>query len=157
MKNVLLLTLLVFALSSCGCFQFSAPEMRGGEDFSIEKIDGKEIKLNAKANIYNGNCFGVKIKPSTLDLIIDGEKIGTVTLDKKVKMKRKRETAIDAGLTATLEDGTNMMTLMKYASQPEIKIQLKGKAKGGIFIFSKKFEIDETRTVSGSNFKMGGL
>lgn len=128
--------------------------MRGGESFDIGKINGNEIQFNAKANVYNGNYFGVKIKPSTLDLIVEGENIGTVTLNKKVKMKSKRESTIDADLTATLSKGA-MMKLMAYASQPQIEVQLKGKAKAGIFIFSKKMEIDEKKTISGSNFKIG--
>lgn len=154
MKRIALLFTLVLLLSSCGCFEFTSPEVRGGEEFKIEKIDGNKIQLNAKANVYNENCFSVKMKPSTLDLYIDGENIGTIRLNKKVKMKRKSETAIDADVTATLTDGS-LMKLMAYASKPEIEVRLKGKAKGGIFIFSKKFEIDETRKISGSNFKMG--
>jgi len=154
MKKIAFLSSLILLLTSCGCFQFSSPEMRGGESFDIKKINGNEIQFNAKANVYNGNCFGVKLKRSTLDLIVEGENIGTVTLNKKVKMKSKRETTIDADLTATLTKGA-MMKLMAYATKPQIEVQLKGKAKAGIFIFSKKMEIDETKTISGSSFKIG--
>lgn len=154
MKRIVLLFSLVFALSSCGCFEFTAPELRGGEEFKVEKIDGNNIKFNAKANVYNENCFSVKMKPSTLDVYVDGENIGTLSLNKKVKMKRRRESAIDADVTATLSNGA-MMKLMKYATKSEVEVRLKGKAKAGIFIFSKKFEIDQTKTISGSSFKLG--
>lgn len=154
MKRIALLFSLVFLLASCGCFEFTTPELRGGEEFKISKIDGNEIQLNAKANVYNENCFSVKMKPSNLELYVEGENIGTVRLNKKVKMKRKKETAIDADVTATLSEGA-MLKLMKYAAKSEVEVRLKGKAKAGIFIFSKKFDIDETKKISGSSFRGG--
>lgn len=151
---IVALTLLI-SLSSCGCLDFNTPEMRGGEDFSINKVDGNKIDLNVKANIYNDNCFSVKIKPSDLELYVEGDQIGTVRLNKKVKLKKRKETAVDADLTATLDDGV-LMKLMGYAAKGQVEVRLKGKAKGGVFIFSKKIEIDETKTVSTPGMKMGG-
>ncbi|PWL24499.1 MAG: hypothetical protein DCO96_13545 [Fluviicola sp. XM-24bin1] len=158
MKKFLSLTValtLLISLSSCGCLDFNTPEMRGGEDFSINKVDGNKIDLNVKANIYNDNCFSVKIKPSDLELYVEGDQIGTVRLNKKVKLKKRKETAVDADLTATLDDGV-LMKLMGYAAKGQVEVRLKGKAKGGVFIFSKKIEIDETKTVSTAGMKMGG-
>ncbi|GAB5416688.1 MAG: hypothetical protein Crog4KO_21770 [Crocinitomicaceae bacterium] len=154
MKKLLSLFVLFFVLTSCGCLDFNSPELRGGEDFSIQKVDGNEIKMNAKANIYNDNCFTVKIKPSDLELFVEGESIGTIRLDKKVKLKKRKETMIDANLTATLDDGV-LMKMMQYAGQSEVEVRLKGKAKGGVFIFSKKMDIDETKKISTSGMRMG--
>ena len=158
MKKFLSLTValtLLISLSSCGCLDFNTPEMLGGEDFSINKVDGNKIDLNVKANIYNDNCFSVKIKPSDLELYVEGDQIGTVRLNKKVKLKKRKETTVDADLTATLDDGV-LMKLMGYAAKGQVEVRLKGKAKGGVFIFSKKIEIDETKTVSTAGMKMGG-
>jgi LEA14-like dessication related protein len=147
MKNAFLLFGLFVTLTSCGCLDFNAPEMRGGEDFSLNKVDGNSIDMNVKANIYNDNCFNLKIKPSDLELYVEGEQVGTVRLNKKVKLKKRRETAIDANLTATLMDGV-LMKMMAYATRPEIEVRLKGKAKGGVFIFNKKIDIDETKKIA---------
>lgn len=155
MKNLLSLAALALLLASCGCLDFNSPELRGGEDFSLNRVDGNKIDLNVKANIYNDNCFNLKIKPSDLELFVEGENVGTVRLNKKVKLKKRRETPVDANLTATLADGA-LMKMMAYASQPEIEVRLKGKAKGGVFIFSRKIEIDETKKISGSMLRPGG-
>ncbi|MCR9174033.1 MAG: LEA type 2 family protein [bacterium] len=153
-SRITLAITLTLLLSSCGCLDFNTPEMRGGEDFSVNKIDGNKIDLNVKANIYNDNCFGVKIKPSDLELFVEGESIGTVRLNKKVKLKKRKETPIDANLTATLNDGA-LMKMMGYAAKGEVEVRLKGKAKGGVFIFSKKIDIDETKKISTSGMRMG--
>lgn len=150
MRYLLFLSAFVVFLTSCGCFTFHEPEFRGDEKFNIEKVNGKTIEFNASAKVYNGNCFGLKIKPSTVDLYVEGEYMGKVKLNKKVKMKSKRESTLDAQFTATLEEGA-MLKAMKYALKDEIKVQLKGNVKGGVFIFSKKFEFNETKTISGAN------
>jgi len=157
MKKFLSLTValtFLISLSSCGCLDFNTPEMRGGEDFSVNKIDGNKIDLNVKANIYNDNCFSVKIKPSDLELFVEGESVGTVRLNKKVKLKKRKETPIDANLTATLNDGA-LMKMMRYAAQGEVEVRLKGKAKAGVFIFSKKMDIDEKKKISTSGMSLG--
>jgi len=89
-----------------------------------------------------------------MNLYIEDEFIGEVKLEKKVKLKSKRETALEAPFTLTLEKGA-MLKMMRYATQGEIKVRLTGKVKGGVFIFSKKFEMDETKTISGASLKLG--
>ena len=154
MKKLLSLATLLLVLTSCGCLDFNAPELRGGEDFSVSKIDGNKIDMNVKANIYNDNCFKVKIKPSDLELFVEGESVGTVRLNKKVKLKKRKETPIDANLTATLNEGA-LMKMMGYAAMGEVEVRLKGKAKGGVFIFSKKIDIDESKKISTSGLSIG--
>lgn len=154
MKKLLSLVTLILVLTSCGCLDFNAPELRGGEDFSVNRIDGNKIDMNVKANIYNDNCFKVKIKPSDLELFVEGESVGTVRLNKKVKLKKRKETPIDANLTATLNEGA-LIKMMGYARAGEVEVRLKGKAKGGVLIFSKKIEIDETKKISTSGISFG--
>ncbi|MBL4862487.1 MAG: LEA type 2 family protein [Crocinitomicaceae bacterium] len=154
MRNLLFFIAISFLITSCASFQ--VPEFRGGEKVSLKKVDGQSIKFSAAGKIYNGNWFGIKIKPSTLDLYVEDEYIGKVSLDKKVKLKRKKETELNADFTAKLESGA-MFRALKFATKENIKIRLKGKVKAGVFIFSKKIDIDESKTISGSIFRMGGI
>ena len=68
-------------------------------------------------------------------------------------MKSKRETDLSAPFTAQLEDGA-MLKLLKHATKSEINVRLKGKVKAGVFIFSKKFDVNETTTIDGSNLRL---
>ena len=149
MRKFIQAILVVLLVTSCAV---TAPEMRGGESFNVEKIDGNTIKLNAGAKIFNGNWFGIKIKPSNLELYLDNDFIGTVRLDKKVKLKRKSETTIDAPLTATLEDGA-MGKAMRSALSGALNVRMKGKVKAGVFIFSKKIDFDETKKIDASKLR----
>ena len=137
------------ALTAC---KFHSPEFRGEEKFSFEGKEGNEIKLTAGGKVYNGNWFGIKVKPSELDLYVDNEYLGKVHLDKKVKMKAKRETMLEAPLTLKPDAGA-LLKAVKLVMKNDLEIRLKGNVKGGVFIFSKKFEIDETTTIKGNPFR----
>jgi len=127
--------------------------MRGGEKINVSKVNGKKIEFTAEAKIFNPNCFTLKVKPSMMDLYVEGEYMGKVKLNEKVKLKKKKESQVEATFTAELSDGA-LMKAMKFATKKEVKVRLKGKVKGGVFIFSKKFEMDETKTIPGASFGM---
>ena len=72
-------------LNSCGFFTFLEPQIRQGEEIHITKINGKQIDFSFEATVYNPNGYGLKVKPSLLDVYVEGEYIGKVRLNEKVK------------------------------------------------------------------------
>ena len=151
MRNLLYFFAVIVITTSCS---FHEPVLKGGEKFKLDKIDGQTIRFNAGAIIENENWFGLKVKPSQFELYVDGDYMGTVSLDKKIKIKRKSDDFVEGQFTGNLEKGS-LMKAMTLVGRDEISVRLKGKAKGGVFIFSKKFDVDETKTISGSLLKMG--
>lgn len=150
MKYIVTIGIIVSLLtSSC---TFHEPEMRGGESFNLEKMEGKQVRFTAGAKVYNGNWFAVKVKKSTLDLYVDGEYMGKVHLLKKVKMKAKKETDLQADFLAELE-GNALMKAMGLALKGDVVVRMTGKIKGGVFIFSKKLDFDESRTINGRSLR----
>ena len=118
----------------------------------MEKMEGKEVKFTAGAKVYNGNWFALKVKPSTLDLYVDGDYMGKVHLLKKVKMKAKKETDLQADFLAELE-GNALMKALGLATKGEVTVRMIGKIKGGVFIFSKKLDFDESRKINGRSLR----
>ncbi len=145
MKYIIVIGIVLGMATSC---TFYEPEMRGGESFKMEKLDGNEVRFSAGAKVYNGNWFAVKLKKSTFDLYVDGDYMGKVHLLKKVKMKAKKETDLQANFLAELE-GNALMKSLGLAMKGDVEVRMKGKIKGGVFIFSKKLDFDEKRTVNG--------
>lgn len=143
----------VLLTSSCA---IENPEFLGSEKMEGFKIDGKTITFNAGVKMSNPNWFAVKIKRSMLDVYVEEQYMGKVSLEKKVKLKAKRESVLQFPLKAELEDGA-MFTILRYASKETVNVRLKGKVKGGVWFFSKKIEIDETRQVSGKSLQLNQL
>ena len=140
----------VFLLSSCA---LESPEFLGSEGITGFKIDGKTINFNAGVKVSNPNWFAIKVKRSTVDVYVEEQYMGKVSLEKKVKLKAKRESILQFPLKAELEDGA-MFTMLRYASKENVNVRIKGKVKGGVWFFSKKIEIDETRQVSGKDLQL---
>lgn len=152
MKNFLSGLLLIVLISSCASLQM--PELKGEEHFNIEKIDGQNVDISAGGKIYNGNWFALKVKPSEFDLYVEGEYLGKLALNKKIKLKSKQETMIDSDLTVNLEKGA-MFILMRNASKEQVQVRLSGKVRAGVWFFTKKVEINETRTFNGLKLNAG--
>lgn len=129
-----------------------APEFRGSEGFKLEGKEGKEIRFNAGVKVYNPNWFGVKIKRSNVDVYLEDQYMGVLSLEKKAKMKAKRESTIEFPLKMALEDGA-LMTALKYSMKEEVNLVIKGKVKGGIWIFSKKIAVDDTLKIPGKSLR----
>jgi hypothetical protein len=91
-----------------------------------------------------------------VEIYVEDQLMGNVFMEKKVKLKAKRESDLVFKLRGELEDGA-MITVLKYSRKDNVAVRIKGKVKGGVWIFSKKMEIDETKTVSGKDLKFGGL
>lgn len=150
MRKFLFIVALLIGISSCS---FHEPVMKGGEQFKLEKVDGQTVVFRAGAVIQNENWFGFKVKPSELELFIDGDHFANIHLDKKVKVKRKSEGYVEGTFTGNLDKGA-LMKAMSLASRNDIEVRIKGKVKAGVFIFSKKLEMDETKRISGKSLKM---
>lgn len=146
----------VMALVLSSCANFEEPEFISSSGLKLEKMDGQVINFTAGAKVYNPNWFGIKIKPSHVEIYVEDQLMGNVFLEKKVKLKAKRESDLVFKLRGELEDGA-MITALKYSRKDNVAVRIKGKVKGGVWIFSKKMEIDETKTVSGKDLKLGGL
>ena len=140
---------LTFLVSAC---TFLEPQYKGDEKFKFQKLEGKSLKFTVGAKIYNPNKYTIKIKPSDLDVLIEDDFMGVIHLDKTIKLKRKQELFIDAPFTATLANGA-LFKALKFATKGQLDVTLKGKVKAGVFIFSKKFDVDEKTKINGSSLK----
>ncbi len=148
-KNLLYCTLFLLITS---CASIAPPEFRGSEGMKLEKIDGRKISLTAGVKVYNPNWFGVKVKPSNVEVYIENKYVGKAFLEKKVKMKAKRESTLKVPIRAELEEGA-LLTLLKYSTKDQVELHFKGVVKGGVFIFSKKIEIDQKQHIQGRQLR----
>jgi LEA14-like dessication related protein len=143
-NNIINWTILFFVLASC---RFQQPALKKYEGIELGKMDAQKVSFAIKASIYNPNWFAFKIKPSFMEIsTIDG-KLGVLHLDEKIKIKRKKETAVIAPMHIDLEKGI-IMKIMAYSLRDSIKINLKGEVRGGVFIISKTIPMELSRTVS---------
>jgi len=152
MKKIIGLLFTIYILSACSSYK--DVQFKGTENFKIGQLEGKKLSFTFDAKLLNENGYTIKIKPCDLDLFINEQQMGIIHLDKKVKIKRKSETTVTIPITAELSQGA-LLKLATLKLNKTVSVRLKGTVKGGVFIFSKKEEIDETREISTDKLKLG--
>ena len=148
--------MLGFVLSTTSCMDFEMVKFMGVEGLEMPKLDNREIWLNLRVKVDNPNKFGIKIKPSDMDVFVKDQKVGRVRLDNKVKFKKKREGVYETKLKIHLEDGA-FFSLMKLAQEAEFPVRFVGNIKGSVYGISRKIPVDQTRVMKGSDLKMDQL
>ena len=142
------LLVLLFVFSACN---YENVEFKEAENFKITKLEGKKLSLSFDAILNNPNTYILKLKPSTFDLYINGDHIGIIHLDERVKIIKRSESTVSVPITAELVNGA-LPKLLAGALKKTATVRIVGTVKGGVSIFSKKKKIDETREIP-----LGGL
>mgnify|MGYP006169563499 CR=1 FL=1 len=76
---------LLFLFSSCASFE--DPVEVVSYDMKMENINLDEATLRFNMTVHNYTWTPIKIKPSTLEIFVDGEKLGDMYLDEKIRLK----------------------------------------------------------------------
>jgi LEA14-like dessication related protein len=145
------LIFLLFSLSSC--IEFEQVEVKSIGKITLETFEGTVADVNVDVELENVNFFGIKIKPSTLDVYVDEDYVGKAILKEKVKIKRKSTQLYNAKIKLEGESGI-LRKVMKYALRKDLKIRIKGYVKGSVYGIPKKVFVDETKTIDGRALKM---
>lgn len=149
MKLIYFLVVTLF-LVSC---EFKDIDFEGVEEYKLEKFENNEAHINLKLKVSNENWFGIKVKPSKLNVTADGKEMGTLFLDKRVKIKGKRSNAYETKIRFKLADGA-MFSAAAMMLKPSVNLTFEGKVKGGVFVFTKKIDIKQTKTINPKDFKL---
>ena len=144
MKNWLKIVAVALVFTSC---EFKDVDFVGMDSVKVDKFEGKKLLLDLGVRIKNENGFKIKIKPSTLNVFVEGEDIGLVHLGKKVVIKKKTESSYPTKLRFELKDGF-LIKMMRLMAKKELAIRFQGKVKASVFGISKKFPVNERKVIS---------
>lgn len=150
LRRIALSTLILLGFSSCATYEDLEFERMDG--FKLDNIKGREIGMTVGAVVTNPNWFAIKLLPSTVKVYLEGQLIGEVQLNEKVKIRRKQENTLSVPLNATLEDGA-MFSLIRYSMKDTLNIRMTGDVRASVLFLSKKITIDENRKISGKGLK----
>lgn len=145
-QRFFILTLLVGFISSCAVYEDLEFERMDG--FKLDGIKGRDINMTVGVVVTNPNWYAIKLLPSTVKVFLEGQLIGEVHLNKKVKIRRKQENTLSVPLNATLEEGA-MFTMIRYSTKDTISLRMAGDVRAGVLFVSKKMPVDENRKISG--------
>jgi len=151
MKKSWLLIFFLALFSSCELYE--DVEVIDIGKIKLEKMEGNNAQINVAIQLNNTNWFGIKVKPSSLEVYIEDEFVGEAFLIEKEKIKPKKTAEYKAQVELRGTEGV-LKKVIKYSLKKELKIRLKGIVKGSVMGITKKVAVDKTQTYDAVKFRM---
>src|SRR3989338_1087269 len=148
-----LLAVLLFGVNSCN---IDEPDISNIGGFKLKKLEGQHIEAEFSVDCDNPNGFGFKVKKANIDISANDQILGKVSLDKKMKVKRKSKNTYTIPVIIELEDGA-LFKIMQLSMSGEVSLLFKGKVRGSVCVIGKSFEVNETKKVDASSLSLEGL
>ena len=136
---------LLFLFSSCATFE--DPIELVNNTMKMENLNLNEAALRFNTTIHNNTWTPIKIKPSTLELFVDGEKLGDLYIEEKIRLKSKNDTEINTLVHVKFADGI-LGKLIRYRFKETAQLELRGKVKTGLLFVPVKIPVNYTKTIS---------
>jgi len=153
MKNVFhFLVVTSLSLLFTSCFSYKEIELGEVEKVRLNKVSGGGLEIQSDILINNPNNYKIKIKKIDADVLVNGKKVGRIELDKKVVLSKRSEQMQTFTINTQLSDLISAAPMALFGGS--VTLQLKGYIKGKVFIFSKKFPLDEERKISSQDLNI---
>jgi hypothetical protein len=136
---------LLFLFSSCATFE--DPVEVVSYDMNMENFNLEEVALRFNTTVHNNMWTPIKIKPSTLELFVDGEKLGDVYLNEKIRLKSKKDNEVNTLVHVKFADGI-LGKLIRYRFKETAQLEFRGKVKTGLLFFPVKIPVNYSKTIS---------
>ena len=155
-RGFLLAGMLMSLLVTTNSCDIEEPDFSNLRDFKLIKMDGTKLEVQFTVDCDNPNGFGFKVKKSKLNVSVDDEVLGVISLDEKIKIKRKSTNSYTVPVVINLESGA-LFRILKYVTCKEVSVKLEGKIKGSVMGFAKSFDVNETRKIDGKLFNLNEI
>ncbi len=113
----------------------------------MENLNLNEAALRFNTTIHNNTWMPIKIKPSTLELFVDGEKLGDLYINEKIRLKSKNDSEVNTLVHVKFADGI-LGKLIRYRFKETAQLELRGKVKTGLLFVPVKIPVNYTKTIS---------
>ena len=154
MKPFWFLLFFMFLFTSCEVYKDINVE--AFENVKVSKMDGREIDLELFLRVENPNFYAVKLKQIDIALLVNDKTIGSLSLDKNRKIKRKSTKIYSFPVHLKLEEGI-LLKMVQFALQRKVEVNLKGKVKGSVFGINQTETVDVVKSIDGKFFNLKSL
>ena len=137
----------IFFLTSC--FDYEDVEFKGVQNFGLEGRLGGNITVRIDLNVNNPNNYNIKIKKSSLDVFVNGSKVGKTKMKNNIVLKKNQQDVYPLYLTFSEKElkGSALSSIGSLLTG-SMKVRIKGDIKAKVYGVGKKFPIDVEEPVS---------
>lgn len=147
MNRILIVVVLSTMITSCA---YKDVEVIKVESVNIDEFNTGNVQITASLVLDNPNNFKIKIKKSELDLYVNGEPVGTASLQKKIILAKNTKMAHDFIIDSSIKDlgGGLVSSVISVISSGGIKVGVKGDVKASAFLITAKIPVDVEENIN---------
>ena len=137
----------VFFLTSC--FDYEDVEFKGVQNIGLDDRSGGTITVRIDMKVNNPNSYNIKINKSSLDVFVNGSKVGKTKMKNNIVLKKNHQDVYSLYLTLS-EKELKRSALSSIGSllTGRMKVRIKGEIKAKVYGIGKKFPIDVEEPVN---------
>ena len=115
------------------CFDYEDVEFKGVQNIGLEGRSGGNITVRIDMKVNNPNNYNIKIKKSSLDVFVNGSKIGKTKIKNDITLKKNRQDVYSLYLTLSEKDlkGSALASIRSLLTG-SMKIRIKGDIKAKV-------------------------
>ena len=115
-----------------------------------ETVVGDAPRLTVNARLNNPNKFNIKVKKAKINLLINGNDAGDITLGDHVVLEKLKEDDYTFILVGEKEKIVSAITAsgIAVALSRKVNITIRGWVKGKAFGLGKKIKVEEKKSLS---------
>ena len=131
------------------CFDYEEVEFKGVKNIGLEGRSGGNITVRIDMKVNNPNNYNIKIKKSSLDVFVNGSKVGKTKMKNDVVLKKNRQDVYSMYLTLGEKElkGSALSSIGSLLTG-SMKVRIKGDIKAKVYGVGKKFPIDVEEPVN---------
>ena len=131
----------IFLFTSC--FDYKEVEFKGVQNFGLEGRSEGNITVRIDLKVNNPNNYNIKIKRSSLDIFVNGVKVGKTKMKNNIVLKKNQQDVYPLYLTLSEKQlkGSALSSIGSFL-KGSMKLRLKGDIKAKVYGVGKKFPID---------------
>jgi LEA14-like dessication related protein len=137
----------VFFLTSC--FDYKDVDFKGVQNIGLEDRSGGTITVRIDMKVNNPNSYNIKINKSSLDVFVNGSKVGKTKMNNNVVLKKNHQDVYPLYLTLSEKElKRSALTSIGSLLTGKMKVRIKGDIKAKVYGIGKKFPIDVEEPVN---------
>ena len=146
MKPVTSTLLLILLLTACG--KVSDIEITGISGFEFKGMENNAVSFSATVGVSNPSSVGFTVSEVNLKTIVDGNFIGTLSADEKIRIRANSDTSYHMNFSLTMANIlTGASSLYSLSRKKQVKIEMQGYVKARSWFTVRKVDILESQVI----------
>jgi len=129
--------------------KYDAVELKKVHGLNFKSMKDNVITMEVEASIINPNSLPITVKEIQMEILNEGESIGSVQTTSKIELPANSEITEKFVIQSEVKNiFLNGLKLLSFLKKKEIEVHLKGHIKAKSLIFTKTVKIDQIEKIS---------